>query len=112
MARIVEETHDIRTFRLVHEDGGALPFAYRAGQYLNLTLSIDGQRVARSYTIASSPTRSGSCDISVKRESDGIASRFLHDRVVEGTVLRVGAPAGKFSFDPAEAESVVFIAGA
>ena len=111
VARVFDETDDIRTFRFVHEKGIALPFDYRAGQYLNLTLSIDDKRVLRSYTIASSPTRPGYCEISVKREPKGVASRWLHEHLVEGASVRVGAPAGKFVFDPGEAKSVVLIAG-
>ena len=51
----------------VPSDGGPLPFTHVAGQYLNLALTIDGKRVNRSYTIASSPTRDAYCEISVKR---------------------------------------------
>jgi len=111
VARVFDETDDIRTFRFVHAKSETLPFDYRAGQYLNLTLSIDDKRVLRSYTISSSPTRVGYCEISVKREPKGVASQWLHEHLVEGALVRVGAPAGKFVFDPAEAKSVVLIAG-
>lgn len=119
VARVFDETHDVKTFRLVPLDGGDLPFTYEPGQYLNLSLDIDGKRVPRSYTIASSPTRVGCVEITVKREEQGKSSRFLHDSVREGSTLKVSAPAGKFTFTGAkhveglrvDLDRVVLIAG-
>ena len=109
IARIFAETPDVKTFRFVAPDGGPLPFDHVAGQYLNLKLSIDGKRVNRSYTIASSPTRNAYCEISVKKV--GHASCHLHDTWREGALVQVSAPAGKFVFAGHEAERVVLIAG-
>ena len=111
VSRIFQETPDVKTFRLVAKDGGALPFDYAAGQYLNVALTIGGKRVNRSYTIASSPTRTDSCEISVKRAADGYASHHLHDTLREGSVLKVGAPAGRFVFGPELGARCVLIAG-
>jgi ferredoxin-NADP reductase len=110
VARIFSETHDVKTFRFVMPDGSALPFQHLPGQYLNLALMIEGKRVNRSYTIASSPTRSHYVEISVKRAPDGYASQFLHDKVTEGMRIKVGAPAGKFHFT-GDGERIVLIAG-
>jgi ferredoxin-NADP reductase/DMSO/TMAO reductase YedYZ heme-binding membrane subunit len=111
IARIFDETHDVKTFRLVSPDGGPLPFTHVAGQYLNLALTFGGKRVNRSYTIASPPTRSAYCEISVKRTPDGYGSRHLHETWREGARVRVSAPAGKFVFAGSEAGRVVLIAG-
>lgn len=111
IARIFDETHDVKTFRLVSCDGGPLPFTHVAGQYLNLALTIDGKRVNRSYTIASSPTRSGYCEISVKRALDGYGSKHLHETWREGQRVKVSAPGGQFVFAGDEADHVVLIAG-
>jgi len=111
IARIFQETPDVKTFRFVSLDGGPLPFAHVAGQYLNLALTIDGKRVNRSYTIASSPTRGAYCEISVKRAADGYGSHHLHDTWREGQRVKVSAPAGKFIFAGHESERVVLIAG-
>ena len=109
VARIFDETHNVKTFRMVNPAGGSLPFEHVAGQYINLALAIDGKRVHRSYTMASSPTRNQYVEISVKR--DGVASTWLHERLTEGMTLEVGAPAGKFVFAGAEAKQVILVAG-
>ena len=111
VAAIFEETHDVKTFRLIRNDGGAFPFAYLPGQFLNIQLTIDGKRVNRSYTIASSPTRTDSCELSIKREPMGLASRFLHDHINVGDVLKISGPSGKFVFTGKESPAVLLIAG-
>lgn len=111
VARIFDETHDVKTFRLVAPDAGPLPFDHVAGQYLNLKLTIDGKRVNRSYTIASSPTRSAYCEISVKKTPNGYGSKHLHETWREGDRIKVAAPAGSFHFAGHEAERIVLIAG-
>ncbi len=111
LARIFQETPDVKTFRFVNPDGGPLPFEHVAGQYINLKLTIDGKRVNRSYTIASSPTRNAYVEISVKRAANGYGSVHLHDTWKEGDLVSVSAPAGKFLFAGHESDRIVLIAG-
>lgn len=111
VAKIFRETPEVRTFRLVLPDGPRLPFEHQPGQYLNLTLEIDGRKVRRSYTIASSPTQTGYCELTIKREEQGLASRYFHDQIREGDLLEVTAPAGKFTFTGKESQEIVMIAG-
>jgi ferredoxin-NADP reductase/DMSO/TMAO reductase YedYZ heme-binding membrane subunit len=111
VARTFDETADVRTFRLAPMGGGVLPFFYRPGQYLNIGLTIDGERVNRSYTIASSPTRSEYCELTVKKADGGYASHHLHERFTVGSVLDVSAPAGRFVFEGEGADKVLLIGG-
>lgn len=108
---IFRETPDVKTLRLASPDGGAFPFEYLPGQFLNIQLTIDGKRVNRSYTIASSPTRSGACELTIKREPLGLVSQFVHDQLKVGDVVKVSGPFGKFTFAGNEAPGVVLIAG-
>jgi len=107
---IVQETPDVRTFRFADPEGHPLPFKHQPGQYLVVSLLIDGKKVKRTYTIASSPTQSNYCEITVKREESGYGSRHLHETFREGQVVNVTAPAGRFTFSGAEASSIVLIA--
>ena len=111
VARVFEETPDVRTIRLMQDGGGELPFTHKPGQYLNLALVIDGRRVNRSYSIASSPTRAHACEVTVKRSASGHGSRHLHEVVREGSRLKVSAPAGRFVFTGEGSDRVVLIAG-
>ena len=111
VGEIIQETPDVKTFRLVAEDGGPPPFEYRPGQFLNIQLTIDGKRVNRSYTLASSPSRGHCYELTIKREPLGLASAYMHDRVEVGDMLKVSGPAGKFIFTGDAAGSVLLIAG-
>jgi ferredoxin-NADP reductase len=92
---VEQETHDVLSFTLsAHELTG---LRFDAGQYLTLTVEVDGEHLSRCYTIASAPTRPDSLTITVKRVEDGPVSNWLHDRVRPGTQLRVAGPFGKFS---------------
>jgi ferredoxin-NADP reductase/uncharacterized protein YcbX len=109
LTRVVQETPTVRTFRLAPLNGGDLPFTYLPGQFLMLSVEIDGKRHRRSYTIASSPTRPGYCEITVKREEAGTISRHLHDDSKCGDLLDVSAPGGDFTFTGTEASKLVLI---
>ncbi len=109
ITRIIENTRAVRTFRLAPIDGGDLPFTYLPGQYLNLELTIDGTLHRRCYTIASAPTQTKYCEITVKREASGTVSRYLHDHLREGVRLLTSAPGGRFTFAGSEADSIVLI---
>jgi glycine betaine catabolism B len=54
-AEIINETHDVKTFRFVAEPG--LLFSYKPGQFLTLDLEINGEEILRSYSISSTPSR-------------------------------------------------------
>lgn len=111
VCRVFQETPEVKTFRLAAEHDVALPFTYFPGQFLTLSLNINGKHVKRSYTIASTPTQLHYCAITVKREESGLVSRFLHDQVKEGDLLEVAAANGKFTFTGEEAQSIVLIGG-
>jgi len=108
--RIVRETPDVKTFRLVPPVGNDFPFAYLAGQYLTFSLQIGGKTVSRTYTIASAPSRGGYCEVTIKREEHGLVSRHMHDTVREGDLLTIAAPGGRFTFTGAEAGGVALLA--
>ena len=114
VARVFAETAGVKTFRLVPMEDGPLPFDYLPGQFLNVILPADGgrrEKTKRSYTIASSPTQAAYCEITVKREPEGVVSRYLHDSVAEGSEIRISAPYGRFTFTGEEAKSIVLIGG-
>jgi ferredoxin-NADP reductase len=111
VARIYQETPDVKTFRLVACHGGGVPFSYLPGQFLTLTLPVGEKPIRRSYTISSSPTQGYYCEITVKREDHGAGSRYLHDHVSVGDTFEVQAPSGRLVFTGKEAEHIVLIAG-
>jgi len=107
----VRESADVVSFEFEAADGRELP-GFEAGQHLPLELEIDGVDgpVARTYSLSNAPG-TGAYRISVKRQADGLVSRFLHDRVGIGSVLRASRPAGDFVPVPGERPIVLISAG-
>ncbi|MFT5052122.1 MAG: ferredoxin-NADP reductase/ferredoxin [Chlamydiales bacterium] len=95
VADIIEETHDVKTFRMVGKD--PILFSYLPGQFVTLRLEIDGKPIKRSYTMSSSPSRPHTIEITVKRVPGGLVSNWLSDNLKLGDEINVQGPAGKFS---------------
>jgi uncharacterized protein len=92
----VKESDGVTSFTLAADDGSALA-PFRPGQHLPVELDIPGQpgRVRRSYSLSGAPG-TATYRISVKRESQGIASGFLHSDVRTGAIIGARAPSGDF----------------
>jgi ferredoxin-NADP reductase/epoxyqueuosine reductase QueG/putative sterol carrier protein len=108
---IIQETPTVKTFRLVSPDGREVPFKHQPGQFLTLNVYPEGKFTKRSYTIASTPTRTECIELTIKREEFGLVSRHLHDEIREGEMINVSAPSGNFTFTGEEHESIVLVAG-
>lgn len=112
VARIIRETPAIVTFYLVPADGGRIPFDFKPGQFVQLTIEpTSGKPASRSYTIASSPGQVEHLELTIKREEHGLVSRYLHDTVKEGDLLKIAGPSGMFTFTGEEADSIVLLSG-
>jgi len=110
VSEVLEETANVKTFRMVNPKGGQIPFTYQPGQFLTLDIEPDGNRIRRSYTIASTPSRPECIEITVKREEQGLVSNYLHQEIEPGDTLKLSAPSGNFTFTGKEHGSIVLIA--
>jgi ferredoxin-NADP reductase/MOSC domain-containing protein YiiM len=93
---IERESDAVISIRLETPDGAPLPAA-RPGQYLTLRIQPDNEQrsILRNYSL-SGPPGAGYYRITVKREHDGTASGYLHNRLAVGGDLDVAAPRGTF----------------
>ncbi|MDF1726061.1 MAG: NO-inducible flavohemoprotein, partial [Alcanivorax sp.] len=89
-----KESEVITSFYFEPADGGPLA-DFKAGQYIGITLNIDGQEVRRNYSLSNSPGESY-YRLSIKRENAGQVSAFLHDTLNLGDKIKLTAPAGDF----------------
>ncbi len=104
-----DETATVKTFRLRHPSTADIPFRFLPGQFLTISLDHREEVLQRCYTIASSPSEPGFCEITVKRE--GVGSGLLHELLVPGSRLAVSGPMGRFTFNGENSDEIVFIAG-
>lgn len=104
------ESPQVTSFRLESEDHSPLPRPL-AGQYLTVRIPEAGSPTpVRSYSLSGDP---GSMDyrISVKREDQGLVSRWLHSHVETGSVIEAAAPRGDFCLSEGDGPVVLISAG-
>lgn len=115
--QVIEETHDVKTFRFVAKS--AQLFSYKPGQFVTLKLEIEGKKVMRSYTLSSTPSRPHVLEITVKRvppptgvadAPPGLVSNWLHEQITVGSSVQITAPMGQFTCLNDTAQKLLFIA--
>jgi ferredoxin-NADP reductase len=108
LVRSEAQTPDAKT--LCFRVQGSRQLVAKPGQFLTFHLDIDGKQVARSYSICSSPLKTGYIEITPKRIENGYVSVFLNDRAKPGLVIKATGPAGQFYFDEKLHTEIVLIA--
>ena len=102
------ETPTVRSFAL---DLGGREIGFRAGQWVDLIVTIEGAEAVGGYSITSSPADQSTIRLAVKHDgSDHPVTNWLHDDVGEGDMVEVSL-GGDFIYTPDEAASVVLIGG-
>jgi ferredoxin-NADP reductase len=110
VAAVIDEAVGYKSFYLVPADGQALP-RYEPGQYLTFSLPVDPHRkpIIRCYSLSERP-REDYYRVTIKQAGAGEGSRYFHQHVKVGTVLRAQAPQGAFFLDPTDQLPIVLIA--
>ena len=103
---VVTETATVKSFRLAGDE--PLP-SYAPGQFVTLRLPGEPPLV-RTYSLSGDPD-DGRYRISVKRESHGLASSQLHDRLRPGDRIEAAAPRGGFVLDSGTTPVLLISAG-
>ena len=104
-----DETTETKTLRFERVDGSVPPF--RAGQYVNLFLEVDGVMTSRPFSISSRPG-CGHVDLTIQRKPGGFVSGHIVDNVKIGDELRSTGPVGSFYHEPLiDGSDLVFLAG-
>ncbi|MCP2073058.1 UNVERIFIED_ORG: ferredoxin-NADP reductase/predicted pyridoxine 5'-phosphate oxidase superfamily flavin-nucleotide-binding protein [Pseudomonas lini] len=106
--RVVDESHNIRSFYLQATDGAGLP-RFEAGQHLPVRVVLQGQQAPsiRTYSVSSAPS-DDFLRISVKR--DGSVSSHLHEQIQVAHEIDARAPQGHFTVQPTERRPLVLLA--
>lgn len=84
-------------------------YQFKAGQYVNIKTTINGEEIRRSYSISSSP-KSGELQIVVKAVENGVFSNYATQQLQTGAVLEVALPEGKFVLENSDAKIIAGIA--
>lgn len=85
---------------------------FRAGQYIGLTMEINGVRTSRPFSIASSPNQLSYYELGIRIKEGGFVSPFLVENLKVGDILEASEPLGNLYYNPLfHGNDLVFIAG-
>ncbi len=81
----------------------------RAGQFVQVSVEIDGVRHTRCYSPASPEGSGRELEITVKRHPDGLVSNFLADHAQPGMVIGLSQADGDFHLPDPRPDSILLI---
>jgi ferredoxin-NADP reductase len=88
------------------------PFAYRAGQHVDVGLTApDGYQARRSYSIASAPEMSGVIELAIEKLDDGEVSPFFHEVAAIGDEVELRGPLGGHFVWPEDKSGPLLLVG-
>src|SRR6266568_2507916 len=82
--KVIEETHDTKSFVLDVPDDLREMFRYRAGQFCTFRIHVGEQELLRSYSMSSAPETDSDLTVTVKRVPGGVVSNWFNDHLAEG----------------------------
>ncbi|CAN5476918.1 ferredoxin--NADP reductase [soil metagenome] len=94
---IIKETADAITIVFNHPENKKIQ--YKAGQFLTLIMTINGERIRRAYSMCTSPLVDDYPAVTVKVVEGGKMSGFLIKNLKVGDIIEVMEPMGHFTTD-------------
>jgi len=108
IAAISAATPSIRALQLRIPDAS---FRFLPGQWVDLSVDIDGVRHTAGYSITTSPIHQGEIQLAIKASSRHPLSRWVHERARVGDAVRLSQGQGPFVYLPEMSDNVVLIGG-
>lgn len=111
ISRIDRESNSVKSLEFQPVDGIPLVAAL-PGQFVVLRLKpgAAGPAVLRNYSLSDLPS-TDHYRVSVKQETNGVASTYLHTQIKVGDIVEVAAPRGGFTLKPGNSPVILLSAG-
>lgn len=84
---------------------------FRAGQFVQVAVEIDGVRHQRCYSPACAEGAAATLEITSKRHPEGLVSSFLFERAAPGMVVGLSQAEGDFVLPDPRPDSILLIGG-
>ncbi|MCV6968623.1 flavin reductase family protein [Mycobacterium bohemicum] len=82
----------------------------KAGQYVNVTVEIDGRRHTRCYSPANAEG-SAEIELTIGRHDCGLVSNYLYERARRGMVVGLAGVGGDFTLPDRRPRRILFVSG-
>ena len=84
VCNIKQETPSTKSFDLIPTSG---EIHFLPGQWIDLSILINGHREVAGYSITSNPAHNSSISLAVKDVGDDLVTRHIHDSMVDGDIV-------------------------
>ena len=108
IAAITPATPSIHALRLHIPDPA---FRFLPGQWVDLSIEVDGATHTSGYSITTAPTHPGEIELAIKASARHPLARWVHERARVGDRVRVSQGQGPFVYLPEMSDNVVLIGG-
>ncbi|OBI83763.1 ferredoxin reductase [Mycobacterium sp. 1245805.9] len=98
------------TLTLTPNQAFASNHTLKAGQYVNLTVDIDGRRHTRCYSPANAEG-SADLELTIGHHDGGLVSSYLYERARRGMVVGLAGTGGDFVLPAARPRRILFVSG-
>ncbi|MEB4209131.1 iron-sulfur cluster-binding domain-containing protein [Mycobacterium sp. 94-17] len=101
------------TLNLTANDAFLAAHTLKAGQYVNVTVEIDGRRHTRCYSPANAEGAAG-LELTVGRHEGGLVSNYLYEHAHRGMVVGLAGAGGDFTLPargPRHPQRILFVSG-
>jgi stearoyl-CoA 9-desaturase NADPH oxidoreductase len=98
------------TLTLAPNEAFTSAHALKAGQYVNLTVDIDGRRHTRCYSPANAEG-SANLELTIGHHDGGLVSSYLYERAHRGMVVGLAGVGGDFVLPAARPRRILFVSG-
>ncbi len=110
-AKVVDvRRHTPRSVTLVLAPNEAFTDTIKAGQYVNLSVEIDGRRHTRCYSPANAEG-SSHVELTIGHHDGGLVSTYLYERARRGMVVGLTGVGGDFVLPAQRPRDIMFVSG-
>lgn len=109
IAEVITHTPQIKSFRFkkLKEE----TFNFKPGQHIIVQCAIQGKTVERSYTLTNSISQQDYYEITIKKQNEGLFSRWIFNPDNQQKLFKISSPQGNFKIDFDQVPQAVFFAG-
>ena len=109
---IKDLSYDTKLYRFISASSNKPLAPFRAGQYIGLTVNLNGVRTSRPYSLVSSPNQLAYYELGIRKKEGGFVSPFLYHNAQVGDIFESTEPLGNLYYNPLfHGKNLVFIAG-
>jgi len=98
------------TLTLAPNENFTSAYTVKAGQYVNLTVEIDGRRHARCYSPANAEG-TANLELTIGQHDGGRVSNYLYERARRGMVVGLAGVGGDFVLPAQRPRRILFVSG-